>query len=139
MFASANNSNVTLRQAGAYRQVHASTGVASATPHGLVAMLFDGLVGAIAEARGAMRAGNVPAKLKAISRALGIVDEGLSATLNLQDGGRLAADLHDLYAYIALRLTHANLRNDEAALEECTRLIEPVRTAWAQIADKVSA
>jgi len=45
----------------------------------------------------------------------------------------------DLYAYIALRLTHANLRNDEAALEECTRLIEPVRTAWAQIADKVPA
>jgi flagellar protein FliS len=110
--------------------------VASATPHGLVAMLFDGLVGAIAEARGAMRAGSLPGKLKAINRALGIVDEGLSATLNLQDGGRLAADLHDLYAYIALRLTHANLRNDESALEECTRLIEPVRTAWAQIADK---
>jgi len=139
MFASANSSNVSLRQAGAYRQVHASTGVASATPHGLVTMLFDGLVGAIAEARGAMRAGNLPAKVKAISRALGIVDEGLSATLNLTDGGRLAADLHDLYAYISLRLTHANLRNDEAALEECTRLIEPVRSAWAQIADKVPA
>ena len=139
MFASANPSNVSLRQAGAYRQVHASTGVASATPHGLVAMLFDGLVGAIAEARGAMRAGNLSAKVKAIGRALGIVDEGLSATLNLAQGGRLAADLHDLYAYIALRLTHANLHNDEAALEECTRLIEPVRTAWAQIADKVPA
>ena len=139
MFAPANSSNVSLRQAGAYRQVHASTGVASATPHGLVMMLFDGLVGAIAEARGAMRAGNLPGKVKAIGRALGIVDEGLSATLNLQDGGRLAADLHDLYAYVALRLTHANLRNDEAALEECTRLIEPVRTAWAQIADKIPA
>jgi flagellar protein FliS len=119
--------------------MHATTGVASATPHGLVTMLFDGLIGAIAEARGAMRSGNLPGKVTAISRALGIVDEGLSATLNLKDGGRLAADLHDLYAYVALRLTHANLRNDEAALEECTRLIEPVRSAWAQIADQVPA
>lgn len=139
MFASANRSNVSARQAGAYRQMHATTGVASATPHGLVTMLFDGLIGAIAEARGAMRSGNLPGKVTAISRALGIVDEGLSATLNLKDGGRLAADLHDLYAYVALRLTHANLRNDEAALEECTRLIEPVRSAWAQIAHQVAA
>ena len=139
MFASANRSNVSARQAGAYRQMHATTGVASATPHGLVTMLFDGLIGTITEARGAMRAGNLPGKVTAISRALGIVDEGLSATLNLKDGGRLAADLHDLYAYVALRLTHANLRNDEAALEECTRLIEPVRSAWAQIADQVPA
>ena len=139
MFASANRSNVSARQAGAYRQMHATTGVASATPHGLVTMLFDGLIGAIAEARGAMRSGNLPGKVTAISRALGIVDEGLSATLNLKDGGRLAADLHDLYAYVALRLTHAILRNDEAALEECTRLIEPVRSAWAQIADQVAA
>ena len=139
MFASANRSNVSARQAGAYRQMHATTGVASATPHGLVTMLFDGLIGAIAEARGAMRSNNLPGKVTAISRALGIVDEGLSATLNLKDGGRLAADLHDLYAYVALRLTHANLRNDEAALEECTRLIEPVRSAWAQIADQVPA
>ena len=133
MFASANRSNVSARQAGAYRQMHATTGVASATPHGLVTMLFDGLIGAIAEARGAMRSNNLPGKVTAISRALGIVDEGLSATLNLKDDGRLAADLHDLYAYVALRLTHANLRNDEAALEECTRLIEPVRSAWANI------
>jgi flagellar protein FliS len=27
----------------------------------------------------------------------------------------------------------ANRRNDEAALDECLRLIEPLRDAWAQI------
>jgi len=130
MFAS---SYVGQRQAGAYRQVHVATGVDGATPHGLVAMLFDGLMTAIAEARGAMRSRNVAVKGQAISRAVRIVDEGLSAPLNLAEGGKLALDLRDLYSYIALRLTQANLKNDEAALDECVKLIEPLRSAWANI------
>jgi flagellar protein FliS len=139
MFASAMSSPVSQRQAGAYKQVGASTGVDSATPHGLISMLFDGLIGALAEARGALRARNVPGKGKAISRALRIVDEGLCAGLNLREGGPLAADLQALYGYISLRLTHANLHNDESAVEECTRLIEQLRSGWAGIAHQVPA
>jgi len=96
-------------------------------------MLFDGLMTAIAEARGAMRNRNIAAKGQAISRAVRIVDEGLSAPLNLAEGGKLALDLRDLYSYVALRLTQANLKNDEAALDECVKLIEPLRSAWANI------
>jgi flagellar protein FliS len=139
MFASATRSNIPQRQAGAYKQVYAATGVDGATPHGLISMLFEGLVGALAEARGAMRSGNIPAKCNAIGRALRIVDEGLSAALNESEGGALAADLGALYRYVSLRLTQANLHNDEAALEECGRLIEPLRSAWAEIADQVDA
>ncbi len=139
MFASAIRSNVPQRQAGAYQQVYAATAVDGASPHGLIAMLFDGLVGALAEARGAMRSGNVAAKVNAIGRAVRIVDEGLSASLNEEEGGALASDLRALYGYIALRLTQANLHNDEAALEECGGLIEPLRSAWAGIADQVGA
>ena len=136
MFATAIRSNVSQRQAGAYQQVHVVTGVSGATPHGLIEMLFDALVGAIAEARGAIRARNIPAKGKAIGRAVRIVDEGLSASLNLEQGGSLAQDLQNLYGYINVRLTYANLHSDEAALEECTRLIEPLRSGWAGIADQ---
>ena len=139
MFASATRSNVPQRQAGAYKQAYAATGVAGASPHRLIGMLFDGLVGAMAEARGAMRSRNIPAKCNAIGRALRIVDEGLGAALDESAGGALASDLSALYSYIGLRLTHANLHNDEAALEECGRLIEPLRSAWAEIADQVEA
>jgi flagellar protein FliS len=138
MFAPAISSNAPYRQAGAYKQVHLATGVQGATPHGLVSMLFDGLVGAIAEARGAMRNRNIPEKGRAIGRAVSIVDDGLRAPLNLQDGGDLAASLSDLYTYVTMRLTHANLHNDEAALEECSRLIEPLRSAWSDIKDRVA-
>ena len=48
--------------------------------------------------------------------------------------GRLAADLGELYAYITLRLSEANVHNDDARLDECRRLIEPLRSAWLAIA-----
>lgn len=121
----------------AYRRVGIETGVESASPHRLVALLFDGLLEAIAQARGALQAGQVEAKGRAIGRAVRIVEEGLKGGLNSAAGGQLAADLGRLYAYVSTRLTEANLRNDAAALDECQRLVEPLRQAWAAIAAQV--
>lgn len=123
--------------AAAYARVGAQAAVAGATPHRLVALLFDGYVDALAQARGAMRDGRAEAKGQAIVRAVRIIDEGLRAPLNLDAGGRLAADLHALYGYVAVRLTQANLRNDEAALDECLRLMQPLRDAWSAIGPQV--
>ena len=116
-----------------YRQVGVETGVAGSSPHQLVAMLYDGLQDAIAQARGALHDGRIQDKGRAIGRAVRIVEEGLRAGLNLAAGGELAANLHALYGYIGQRLTHANLHNDMATLDECTRLIEPLRSAWQDI------
>ncbi|MES2102194.1 MAG: flagellar export chaperone FliS [Pseudomonadota bacterium] len=138
MFASAAYASAPRQQAGAYQQMHLSTGVEGASSHALVAMLFDGALEAIAEARVALRSGNRQAKGNAICRAAGIVDEGLNARLDLAAGGAIAADLRVLYDYISARLVLANLRDDDAALEECARLLSPVRGAWADIADRAN-
>ena len=123
--------------AGAYHQVGVQTMVDAATPHGLVALLFDGFIAAVHRAKGAVRCNDISLKGEAISHAARILDEGLKSGLNLKQGGRLAADLADLYAYVCMRLTHANLRNDEAALDECLALITPLRDAWAAIGSRV--
>lgn len=123
--------------AQAYRQVSVETSVGSASPHRLVDMLFDGYMEALAQAKGAMQAKQIEAKGKAIGRAARIVDEGLKAGLNLTDGGRLAADLRDLYEYVSMRLVLANVRNDLNILDECARLIEPLRQAWKDIRPQV--
>lgn len=116
--------------AQAYRKIAAETGVADASPHRLVAMLYEGFLESVAEARGAMRAREIERKGRAIGRAVRIVEEGLRGGLNLEAGGRLAADLNQLYSYVVMRLTTANLRNDESMLDECQRLILPLRDAW---------
>jgi flagellar protein FliS len=123
----------------AYHVVGVETGVPGASAHQLVLMLFDGFADAVAQAKGALAAGDVDGKCRAITRAVRIVDEGLKASLDFEGGSSLAHDLSALYAYVTLRLTQGNLRNDAAALDECLRLIQPLRDAWRSIAPQVDA
>ncbi|MEY4748215.1 MAG: flagellar export chaperone FliS [Pseudomonadota bacterium] len=134
MFASASFHRAPSAQSlsGMYRQVGVETGVKAASPHQLVLMLYDGLLEALAQARGAIRVNEVEAKARAITRAVRIVDEGLKAALS-PAGGDLTTNLSNLYAYVSMRLLQAHARNDETALEECTRLVQPLRDAWAEI------
>ena len=128
----------TVPAAQAYANLAVETGVSGASPHRLVALLFDAYVDSVAQAKGALKSQQVELKCRAIGRAARIVDEGLKASLDL-NSGPLAADLAALYAYITSRLTQANLRNDAAALDECLALMQPVREAWASIAPQVDA
>ncbi|WP_088281816.1 flagellar export chaperone FliS [Ideonella sp. A 288] len=125
--------------AGVYHQVGVQTAVSGASPHQLVALLFDGYFAAVQRARHAIQQGDTAAKNRAISHAVRIIDEGLKASLNLTAGGKLATDLSDLYAYVCLRLTQANLRNDEKALDECRQLMQPLHEAWSAIGPRHDA
>lgn len=120
-------------RAGLYSQTQAEIGVEGADPHRLVQLLLDGAASAIASACGAIERGDLPAKSRAIGRAVGIVDEGLRNALDLERGGSVAAALHALYTCVLVRLTQANCNNDGALLRECSRLLAPVREAWSAI------
>jgi len=140
MFANALPSPSTARRlpVGLYQQVSVESQLGGASAHHLVAMLFEGWMEAVAQARGAMRKGDTLTKGQAITRAVRIIDEGLRAGLDLQAGGTLARDLNELYGYITLRLTMANLRNDESALDECQRLLKPLQEAWTTVGAKLA-
>ncbi|MDC8786374.1 flagellar export chaperone FliS [Paucibacter sp. hw1] len=120
------------QRASMYSKVGLETDVHGASPHRLIAMLFDGLFEAMNQARVAIQTQNTELKHRTLTRAVRILDEGLKAGLNL-DAGPLATDLNDLYAYVCMRLTRANLHNDAAAIEECQRILTPVREAWTAI------
>jgi flagellar protein FliS len=124
--------------AGLYQSVKVDTGVSAANPHRLVEMLFEEFLASCARARGAIRSGDVQEKGRAIGRAARIVEEGLRAGLNLEAGGQLALDLRDLYQYVTVRLTHANLKSDDAAVAECIALIQPLHDAWRAIGPQVT-
>ncbi len=126
MYGSKNLSNV-------YRRIDIETGVSGASSHHLITMLFNGALDAMTQAKGAMTSRDVPAKCAAMTKAVRIVDEGLKAALNMAEGGELALNLSDLYTYIAKQLTLANVRNDAQVIDECHRLLVPLRDAWVSI------
>jgi flagellar protein FliS len=119
--------------ANAYATVGIETGVSSASPHKLIVMLYDGALAALATATQQMKAGDIPGKAKAISKAITIVESGLRASLNKQVGGEIAQNLDALYEYISNRLLLANLNNDPEILEEVARLLRDLKGAWEAI------
>lgn len=120
--------------AQAYKQVGVETGVEAATPHQLIVMLFDGALLAIANAGASLQAKNAAEKGHAISRAIDIISAGLKASLDKDKGGELAQNLDALYDYMCTRLLQANLRNDQSALDEVSKLLADIRSAWVEIA-----
>lgn len=123
-----------LKPANAYQTVGIETGIPSASPHKLILMLLDGALFAVSDARRHMGEKNIAAKGERISKAIDIISNGLDASLNKDEGNDLAERLSALYEYMCIRLLHANLKNDEAALKEVAGLLGEIRSAWEEIA-----
>lgn len=115
-----------------YAQTRAQGGVEGADRHQLLAMLLDGLVDRINQARGHILHKDVPAKGQAFGKAIGIIN-ALRESLDHQVEPTLTGRLDALYDYITRRLLHAQLNDDLRALDECERLIAPIREAWHAI------
>lgn len=124
------------RGVGAYATVGLETGVAAASPHKLVIMLYDGVCVALLSAINHIKNPNVAAKGAALSKAIAIIDNGLRASLDKKAGGEIAANLDSLYDYMSRRLLEANIKNDITIIEEIHGLMASLREAWVAIGDK---
>jgi len=117
----------------AYTKVGVESGVNSADPHKLISMLYQGALLEIANAKNGIMRKDIPAKGKAISHAISIIDEGLNGCLDKEAGGDLAQNLASLYGYMSMRLITANLNNDLTVLDEVARLLNDLKSAWDSI------
>lgn len=116
-----------------YHQIDERSGVEGASPHRLIQMLLAGALSRIAAAQGFMTQKNIAKKGEHISSAISII-EGLRGSLNLDQGGTLAANLDRLYDYLSRRLVEANIKNDLAILSEVQGLLREIKAGWDGIA-----
>lgn len=121
--------------AAAYRKAGLETSVETKSPHQLILMLYEGALSQISIAGMYIGQNNVAAKGKAIGNAINIIDGGLRACLDHKSGGELAQHLSALYEYMCTRLLHANLNNDQAALDEVAALLRELKSGWEEIAN----
>src|SRR5271170_7102718 len=112
------------RGAAQYRAVSSHGLVADASPSRLVQIMFEHILSQLAIAQGCMERikDNLPtaeviAKGKALGKAVRLINQ-LNATLDMERGGQIAANLRALYVYMLARLTHANAANDSALVTE---------------------
>ena len=117
----------------AYANVGFESGINSANPHQLITLLFEGILVAITKAKQHMLDQEILEKNEAISKATLLIDSGLRAGLNLEQGGELARNLDDLYNYMLNRLMLAHLNNQPELLDEVYGLLTDIKQAWTAI------
>ena len=125
--------SVSMRSAQIYKSVDMETSVSEASPHELIRLLFDALLQSLATARTAILNNDVQAKSRAITRSIRLIEEGLKAGLNVNQGGELAQNLASLYDYCVFTAVQANSRNDVTKIDEVISLLKPVADGWNQI------
>lgn len=122
-----------MQSSQAYDQVSLETRLAGATPHQLIAILFEAAHNALMRAKIYFDKGVVAKRCEMIGKAINIIDNGLRASLDHQKGKEIAADLERLYEYMTRLLLEANTRSDVTKLQEADKLITGLAAVWDEI------
>ena len=120
------------------REAYLQTHVLSADPVELVCLLYQHAADSVREARASLARGDIGARAKAISKAIGILGE-LNGALDRKVGGTISTSLEQLYSYMTLRLTEANVRQQDAPLAEVESLMNTLGQAWQETRARQSA
>ena len=115
-----------------YQQMGAHGGVMDASPHRLIQMLLDGALSRILSAKASLRQNNIAKKGEQIGGAISII-ESLKASLDFKKGGEISKNLDALYEYINHILLQANIKNDDALLDEAGKLLSQIKMGWDAI------
>lgn len=126
-------------KAAQYRSVNSHGLVADASPTRLVQISLESILMHLATAAGCMARirNNVPladivSKGNAMGKAVRLVSH-LNDSLDLDQGGEVAANLRNLYLYMLERLTLANAINDGRIVNEVSDLVRKVKSGWDHV------
>jgi len=111
-------------------QSYQQNSVFTASPGELTLMLYNGCLKFIHIAKMAMDDKDIEKKNTNIQKAQNIIHE-LMVTLN-QDM-EISKNMMPLYDYFYRRLVEANIKNDQAILEEVEGFIMEFRDTWKQV------
>jgi len=109
------------------------TEILTANQGKLIVMLYEGAIRFLKLAVSNMNPRKYDVVNSNIIRTQDIVTE-LMLSLNMEEGGEIAQNLFNLYAYMKKRLLEGNMKKDNDVLEEVITLLEQLRDAWDQAA-----
>lgn len=109
--------------------------VACSTPQ-LTLMLYDGAIRFIREAIEHIGAGRWAEKGLAVESAFECISE-LRRGLNREEGGEVVENLDCMYDLLSTKLTLGNASRDIGQLEQVIQSLQSLRTAWAELFNRL--
>lgn len=111
------------------------TEITTANQGKLIVMLYDGAIRFLRISVDKMNPRTYDVVNTNIIKAQDIITE-LMLSLNMEEGGEIAANLFNLYAYMKKRLLEGNIEKNTAPIVEVIKMLEQLRTAWEEAAVK---
>ncbi len=115
------------RQYDAYKD----TEIQTADQGKLILMLYDGAIRFLNIAIDNMDYRKYDIVNNNIIKAQDIITE-LMLSLNMDQGGEIARNLFNIYAYMKKRLLEGNIKKDAAILQEVIKHLSTLRSAWEE-------
>jgi flagellar protein FliS len=118
-----------------YHSVNLDAQTARASPVELVLVLTDGLLEELARARGHVIGKRYELKANSLNKCTEIIN-GLSSSLDYDQGGEVVANLGRLYDYCVARLYRAGVDMDPAIIDEVVGLLTTIKQGWLGVQAK---
>lgn len=113
----------------AYQNTNVNAKASGADIHSLVLMLFDGFLDELARVEGHMQANRYDKKAQSVEKLLKILG-GLDASLDLEKGGEVAVNMHNLYEFCGQEILKASLKNSVDALAPVRTVMTDLQQGW---------
>lgn len=110
--------------------------VETASPHRLIQILMESLLGRLAATRGHLEREEHLEATQAAGRAQAIISE-LRSCLDYEKGEEVAITLNSIYDYMGRRLVQGVAARDAAMINEVINLMQPVKEGWDEIKAEV--
>ncbi len=108
-----------------YSQSHVST----VSKEKLLLMLFDGAIGFARVSIARLQAGDTVGFREYLGKCQDIVTEFLN-TLNMKEGGEIAASLQQIYIFLIDHMNEANIRQLGKNMEDVARILSILREGF---------
>lgn len=116
-----------------YRDIDLAARVAGASPHQLVAMLFDGLAASLGGAAAALTARQPVQRIRTVTKSLAILD-ALEASLDFGSGGKVARTFATLYGELRALVVAGNAEVRPELFAAAADRVAMLSDAWRSIA-----
>lgn len=112
-----------------YNTIDLRSAVATASPHELIAMLYDGALRALATAKGCIERKEIESRTKHLNKANSII-LALQDFLDFEKGGEVSENLGALYDYMTRVIMQANMDQDADKIQEVIDLLLQLKIGW---------
>ncbi len=112
--------------------------IESATPVQLIILLYDGAIDYLNHAEASLQDNSVQSietYHNNLIKAQDIITE-LISSLDMERGGEIAKNLHQLYDFIHYKLVDVNISKDIKTLHDVKDILNNLKEAWIEIAKK---